>query len=67
MFALSKLPQSVSDYFVSKGLSMDEAVFVMRTDLGNDCVPKSVYIVLTSKMFAAAEGSIVVESRAGGQ
>lgn len=67
MFALSKLPQSVSDYFVSKGLSMDGAVFVMRTDLGNDCVPKSVYIVLTSKMFAAAEGSIVVESRAGGR
>lgn len=67
---IDRIPSSVSQFFASEGISPDEALVSLRSDLRADGSLGDCYIFLCRERFAVAEGLLVFTSggkRADGQ
>lgn len=60
MVALCKLPLSVKQHFASQGLDSNDALFIMRSDLGSDETPKDVFIAVDRQHIYIAEGMVMI-------
>lgn len=60
MIELQKTPPAVTEYFKTKAPDMENAVMLMRTDLGGDLVRRDVWVLLTKEVLYVAEGVVGV-------
>ena len=59
MIVLEKFPEVVKKYLLDKGVDLDNASLLIRSDIGVDSVYKDVFVVLDSERVTVAEGAIV--------
>ncbi|NLN55578.1 MAG: ABC transporter ATP-binding protein [Clostridiales bacterium] len=63
MTELKKFTPAVVAFFGEKGISLDECLITMESDMGKDGVYKNVYALLTKDKIAVAEGFISYEGK----
>ncbi|PKM63358.1 MAG: hypothetical protein CVU97_00005, partial [Firmicutes bacterium HGW-Firmicutes-21] len=61
MIVLEKFPKKVKEYFANKGVDLDNALLLIRSDIGSDSVFKDVFVVVDSQNITVAEGSVIFE------
>ncbi len=64
MTELKKFSPAIIAFFGEKGLAKDEFLVTAESDMGKDGVYKNVYIVLTEKLLAVAEGAVTFSGKA---
>ncbi len=64
MTELKKFSPAIISFFGEKGLASDEFLLTAASDMGKDGNYKNVYIVLTEKLLAVAEGAVTFSGKA---